>query len=315
MSKTSLLLVFFSFFMLASNAQNLPKINNTITPQHQRVEGTKLYMIIPEGFEQAAEIIAFGQPGKDNSIIIREAAGSYKESIQQFMTENMAVKGLKIISQEKMKLNDDDATLIRLTQKVHRTTFSKYLLFFGDNDYNVMVSAVFGQDDATIESMMKKSLLSVAYADEDEELQMPKGFVLDFKSSELKFAHSINDAVIYSADGGTSKNSLTQNSFFAGSSMLSTKTKNDPSVIALDRIQKQSKLPIQITHNQLITIAGLQGIEIKADTKTADGVSRNLYQVLLFEGDFYYILYGSTAENQAAQMSVFEQLARSFKKK
>ena len=40
--------------------------------------------------------------------------------------------------------------------------------------------------------------------------------------------------------------------------------------------------------------------------------SRSLYQVLLFQGETYYILFGSATENQATQIALFERLAKSF---
>jgi hypothetical protein len=300
----------FLSFCLVSFAQNIAKINNAITHDHQRVEGTKIYMVAPKNFEQVPEAIGFKQINKDNSIIVRESAGSYKSLVQIFMTENMTVKGFKIINQEKLMLNGDEATFFKLTQKVHRTTFTKFLLFFGDQEYCVLISAVFdASSDPAFEESMKKSLLSVAYKEEKEEEPMPKGFFIDFKGSGLKYARRISDAVIYSEDGSTAVNSLAKNSYFAGSGKTD---RTDYEAFATERLQKQIKKTLTFDAKKPIEIDGLKGIEIMASTNTAEGKPRSLYQVLLFQGDTYYIMYGSATENTAAQMAVFQKIAQTF---
>ncbi len=290
-------------------AQNVLKINNNVTPQHQKVIGTKLYLAVPDGFEQSVEITGFQQVGTKNSILVKEAAGNYKALAQTFMAENMAVKGLKLIGQEKLTLNGDEATLFKLTQKVGKFDFAKYLLFFGDESYCVLLSAVFASDNADLENKIKKALLSVAFKEDEVESPMPKGFRLDFNNSNLKYARSISDAVIYSADGKSVPNSLANNSFFAGNGKANT---SDFAAFSLERLQKQIKTPLKIERNNSIEIKGLQGQEIIATTVNTDGKTRYLYQVLLFKGDTYYIMYGSTMENTDAQMLIFQNIVKSF---
>jgi hypothetical protein len=290
-------------------AQNTLKINNNVTPQHQKVFGTKLYMIVPDGFEQSVEITGFQQVNTKNSILVKEAAGNYKALTQTFMAENMAVKGLKLIGQEKLTLNGDEATLFKLTQKVDKFNFAKYLLFFGDESYCVLLSAVFAPDNAALEDKIKKSLFSVAFKEEEIESPMPKGFRLDFKNSNLKYARSISDAVIYSADGLSVPNSLANNSFFAGSGKATT---TDYAAFSLERLQKQIKTPLKVESNKPLEIRGLQGQEIIATTITADGKTRYLYQVLLFRENTYYIMNASSMENTETQMTAFQRIAKTF---
>ncbi len=308
LKKIVFVLAFLSLFV-ASYAQTLTKINNQVTPQHVAVQGSKLYMIPVEGFSQDLQVAGFVQVGTDNSILIKEAAGSFKSLTQTFMTENLTVKGMKLLGQEKFILNGDDAALFKVSQKVHRSTFTKFLFFFGDEDYCVLISCVFKENDTKLEEKIRKSLLSVAYKEESNVEPMPKGFRLDFSKSGLKYARSISDAVIYSQEGKTSKNALEQNSFFAGSGQAKT---TDFAAFSSDRIHKQIKTPVTIEENKAITIAGLNGQEIIASTTTTEGKTRKLYQVLLFEQGKYYILFGSTIGNTDTQIPVFQTLAKTF---
>ena len=309
MIKKWLIVCFALSVCVFSFAQNTAKINNLVTAQHEKVVGTKLYLIVPKDFQQSVEITGFQQVNSKNSILIKESAGSYKALTQTFMTENMTVKGLKLVSQEKMVLNGDEATLFKLTQKVDKFNFVKFLLFFGDDSYCVLLSAVFAANDADLEAEIKKSLLSVAFKEDVVSEPMPKGFRLDFKKSGLKYGRSISDAVIYSADGKTVPNSLAQNSFFAGSGKAKT---TDYAAFASERLQKQIKMPLKIERNNAVKIGGLEGQETVASTTTADGKTRTLYQVLLFQGENYYIMYGSTMENIETQLAVFQGIAKSF---
>jgi hypothetical protein len=171
-----------------------------------------------------------------------------------------------------------------------------------------MLSAVFPEGSADAEAI-KSSLLSLAYKEEGTDAPMPIGFTLDFSGSGLKFARRISDAVMYTADGSTSVNSLSRNSFFAGSSK---EAPADRAVYALERLQKQSKTPLTIVENKPVQMAGLSGYEISATT-TIDGRSKLLYQVLLYKEDKYYIMLGSTTENNSERLQVFRKIAATFK--
>jgi hypothetical protein len=309
MFRKNLFLFAFLSVISFSFAQNPLKINNKITPQHERVEGSKIYFIPPTGFSPRQEIMGYVQEGTNNSILVKEASGSYKSLTQTFMTENMNVKGIKLISQEKFMLNDDEATLFKVTQKVSKFTFGKFMLFSGDDDFCILVSAVFPQDNAKLEAEIKKSLMTIAFKEIDESLPQPRAFNLKFADSNLKFARKIVDAVIYSGDGKTSVNALEKNSFFAGSGVAKTQ---DYLAFSADRLQKQIKTNLKIESNNPIKIAGLEGSEIIASTTTSDGKARLLYQVLLFNDGNYYIMYGSAIEDSAKQLAVFQQLAKSF---
>jgi hypothetical protein len=326
MLKKTISVCCFISLIISAFAQNI-KINNSVTSAHQRVEGTKLYMIPPTGFVQATEILGFHEENSGNTILVRESAGSYKSLVQTFMTENMTVKGIKVKSQEKIMLNGDEATFFTLEQKVHRTTFTKLLLFFGDSDYATLVSAVFPKGDTKHGEAARKAILSAAYREENLAVPMPNGFRITFKDSGLQWARSISGAVIYTANGSTSSNAIVDNSFFAGSN--STKETNY-AAFAKERLQKQIKTELKIESEKEVTIGGLKGYEIKANTlmpaqtltpppnnKKAKPISipeksRSLYQVLLFQGETYYILFGSATENQATQIALFERLAKSF---
>lgn len=295
-----------AFILSAQNKAG--DIVNKVGPEHIRVEGAKIYMVPPANFEQVLGSIGFKDNNSDNSIIIREAVGSYKSSLQSFLSENLIINGIKIVNQEKFLLNGNEATLFTLTQKVNRKSFGKYLLFFGDDDYNVMISAVFPEGDQQA-AEIKKSMLSVAYPEESKDSPMPAGFKLDFSGTGLKFARSLSDAVMYTADGKTSVNSLIRNSFFAGSNK---EIPTDKAAYSLERLQKQIKTKLTIEENKPIQIQGLSGYEITASTIAADGTSRSLYQVLLFAADKYFILYGSATENREERIATFKKIVKSF---
>lgn len=303
----SLVLLFQSIY-----AQAPIKINNTVTDAHRRVEGTKIYMVVPEDFESVEEMIGFRLAGSENSMIIRESAGSYKELMQTFLTENLSIRGIKIEENQKMIINGDEATFYRLTQKVHRTIFTKLVLFYGDAEYCVLISAVMKQQDGKrIEELFKNTMLSVAYKDENETQIMPKGIFIDLDKSELKFARSFGDAVIYSINGSTSVNALTECSLFAGNGQC--KENEDKITFAQDRFKKQSKSPITITQQNEVNIDGLKGYEM-VGTTTTDDKKRWLHQVLLFiDNNKYYILMGSTT--QEAKLADFQRIAKTFKQR
>ena len=89
-------------YSLSANAQGKgAEINNKIGPEHVRVEGSKVYMVPPAGYEQVVGSIGFKDAKSDNSIIIREAVGSYKSLLESFQTENLKINGLKMLGKDK----------------------------------------------------------------------------------------------------------------------------------------------------------------------------------------------------------------------
>ncbi len=299
----------FMCYAVSGNAQGKGmEINNKMGLGHIRVESSKVYMVPPAGYEQVIGSIGFKDSRSDNSIIVREAVGSYKSLLESFLKENLKINGLKMLGQEKLTLNNEEATFFTLMQKVGPKTFGKYLLLFGDDEYNVMISAVFPEGSAEADAI-KQAMLSVAYKEERVDAPMPVGFSIDFSGSGLKFARRISDAVMYTADGSSSNKSLTKNSFFAGSGK---EAPADRAAFSLERMQKQTKSQLTITENKPVQIAGLPGYEISATT-TAEGGNRMLYQVLLFRENMYYILLGSATENHSERLQTFRKIAATVK--
>jgi hypothetical protein len=91
----------------------------------------------------------------------------------------------------------------------------------------------------------------------------------------------------------------------------------DRKLFAAERMQKISSLEnIRLNVTDAVRIDGLDGFEsLGVATDVESGSAVEVYQVILFDEDGYYVIHGITSEQVgAAQLPIFRQIAGSFTK-
>jgi hypothetical protein len=136
-------------------------------------------------------------------------------------------------------------------------------------------------------------------------------------TTDLKFAKRIQNSLLYTKDGmvpATNPN----DPILVVSQAISTVVVIDPKDYSQKRLAltKQAK-NIEIISTDPITIGGLQGYEIVANAvDAATNKPIVVYQVMLFEGQTYYIIQGLADSNAKSKyLPEFKKIATSFRKK
>jgi hypothetical protein len=106
--------------------------------------------------------------------------------------------------------------------------------------------------------------------------------------------------------------------FFIAAPSLSDVPIQNQRQFAVDRLYETAETRIATIRSNLeVTIDGLDGYEIIAEGEDSDSeIPVVVYQVMLFDGDSYYLMQGLVGMQQAEEyLPEFQAMAESFKRK
>lgn len=282
------------------------------------VQGTRVTLAPPEGFEVSDRFPGFILKEHNASIMVTEMPGPYEPIISGFsMPEELQKQQMQKISEEILPERALPAKLIHLKQEAYETTWLKWILIMGNETGTLIVTATFlKQDEALFSAVMKEAVLSTQW-NVNETKNLFDG--LDFRISHinsfevkermghnilLKSSKEIPDATHYPAF------------FVIGLSFSEQLFIQDLTVFAKKRLfQTEQVKDLWIEQEKEITLDGLKGIELIATGKHVKFPHiLTLYQVVLLDKAGYVLMQGIMEEKEKNQrLSLFQKVAYSFK--
>ena len=312
--RTSLLLIV--GFLFLSTAFGQDKIENKLTGEHINVSGTKVSLIPPRGFVKAPNFLGFQQTESGSTIMILDIPGPFSETSKGLTKEGLLSKGIEIKEIQKMTLNNLPAILAIGEQNAYGNVYTKYVMAFGSDKETILLNGACPKNLEEIGKLIKASILTAVY-DADKKINPFEtvDFELDVSKSKLRFAKSMSNSLIFTADGELPTKSEDKITLIATKSFTEIDIQ-DKKLFALNRLKQ---MPIELEKIQAtteITIDGVSGYEMIAsakDKKTGD--SEKIYQVILFSDKLYYLLFGSTNDKSEKNINELKQVVRTFKRK
>lgn len=291
-------------------------INTTKTPQHQEIRGSKISMIAPKAFVVGTNFMGFQQAETNSSIMVVEIPGAFAEISKGLTKENLQKQGVQVERIESSTINQFPGLFITAEQTTKEVLFRKYFLVFGTDKETIVITGMVPKGSAEIENLIKNALMTTFY---DADKVLTPLNALDFEiateGTDFVFAKAMTNMLVYNRDGKFPSETDDKASLVVAKG-FSREAITDKKEFATNRI---NMLPVQITKINAVVpieISGLSGFEITAegvDRKT--GMKEQAYQVMLFEGNSYYILFGSSEANFESNLTVFQKLVRTFKLK
>lgn len=309
---------------VAARSQQIPVrslANKPIVPDrqtHTDVRGSKVSLIKPPGFTTADTFPGFQQDSTQASIVVTEIPAGYPQAVAGFTAANLKSRGMTQIGKEKITIDGNPGLLLQLTQSANGTTYRKWIAIFGDASETVTIVATMPQkEQPSLFRSLKNSITSAKWS----RTKVVDPFA-DLKyavtaTPDLKFTKRIQNALLYTKDGvvpATNPN----DPILVVSQAISTVVVIDPREYSQKRLAlTQQATNIEIVSTEPITIGGLQGYEIVANAVDASTNKPILvYQVMLFEGQTYYIIQGLVDSNAKSKyLPKFKEIAASFRKK
>lgn len=294
------------------------KISNTLDADYKLIEGTKVSLVPPKDFSKAMNFAGLENIETNSSIMVTEIPGPFSEITKGFTAEGFKSKGIEVISTEQILLNESPALFISTKQEVAGVTYNKYILCLDAGKETIMVNgSTLNDNKASLKRAIKNALLSLIY---DAKNQINPWDNVDYTvksdSSKLYLTKNISNAFVFSVDGNLPTKSFDKTTLIISKS-FSKVSITDKKQFTTDRLRQLTvgESP-KIEQVKAISIDSLDGYEIVATvTKVKTGETEKIYETILFNGDSYYIFWGSTNQNFDKNIQRLRKVVKTFKRK
>lgn len=176
------------------------QIQTKKTNKHIRIEGTKVFGIIPSDFRCIREL---GRYQKNKNLyvqIIESNASNFTEAKPNFTKQNIEANGSQIGVLSPTKLNEYEA--IYLEGPSNDPDETKIMLVFGDKSFVVTIVGVCKTTDTEGKEELQKIFKSIYY---DKSLQLDPlelaNFEFDQTITNFKYAMTASNIFIYAENG------------------------------------------------------------------------------------------------------------------
>jgi hypothetical protein len=288
-------------------------------PKLVKVPDTKVSLVPPAGLRLTERFPGFSDEETGSSIMITQMPTPYSEITNWITKEEFAKRGMSLLSRREVSLNGRSGILLHVRQEAHSVAFLKWIVAAGNEKESVLVTATFPEEmKAQLSSAMEQSALSVHW-DAEAKIDPLAGLNFSFNDDPLlKFAERISRTVILTKDGVLPGKATNDSLFIIGSS-LPHPIISDLGKFAEERLMQIEQVSgIAIKKQSDVTIDGLSGKEIVAEAQWKDlpDAPVVVYQVLLLDGEYHFIMQGfAPRKEQEKYLAVFTRIAKSFRKK
>lgn len=279
-----------------------------------QVAGTKCSLIPPAGFTTATTFSGFQEKASGASIMINEMPASYNVVVNGFTEDALKTRGMTLTGKSTIQLRGSESTLLRVTQPANGTTYTKQILILQYAAGTVLVNGTYPFAAKEMDSLMKKSLLSIVYDSAQQlNLEATVPFQISVAHTALKPAKYISGSLLYTPDGQLPG---TQPSFVVGGS-FSRMDIPDRLTFVKERLKNlpggESSAIQKVAE---VNIDQMPGYEIIAQKESKTSSPELVYLVMLFsnQGE-YYVMVGQATDNFEKNTQLFRTVAGTFKRK
>jgi len=295
----------------------------------QRVPGTPVEMIAPEGFVTAGKFAGFQQESTQSSIFVslipvpESIIDQTLLNIQQTLTdpEKLKQQNMQLISQQEIALGDEQVLLLKASQSSGLGDYYKWILVLNDNENIILVNGVFPQkhandlDQPILDTILSTRVLSDAVISPFD--------TVNFTIRETQRFVINEDLLMTTAlllnEPNAPHPALPQNHpSLIIAQAFSTVVINQLEAFSRERLSQYPQIKqVKIQHTQQQTIDGLQAFEIEAQARDYEtDAPLAVLQVIIADKSTYYIATGLTAyESKSIDFKDFREVIYTFARK
>jgi hypothetical protein len=282
----------------------------------ERVTGTQIVIDPPTYLEPAKQFSGYVDEEYGTSIMIAEIPGPINEVMKGMNKKGFANKGVTLLSTEDIKLGNDSAKLMKLSQTAYELDFTKWMVLLGDDTKSIIIAASFQTElSSEVSDKLKKTILTSRW-ERGSKIDFFEG--LTFKVDEtksLKIANKMGNALILTKDGlFPIENKKSPYAIIAASYSNTYEIKSRANY-ARERLMKSDGFTnIEVIDQSQTKVNNLNGeiilakaLDIKSNTW------KYIHFSMLFNDDSYYIIQSiAELEEQKLIESEFQSLLASF---
>ncbi len=278
------------------------------------IPGTKVSIEPPRDFVLATQFPGVQNAELASSIMTSELPAPVEAVTAGFTAEGLLSRGMTLRSSEEVTVAGGPGRLISVTQVANGATFEKWMAAFGNSSATVLVVATYPQTLASeLRAPMRSAVLSATWKPEAK-LDPFDGLSFRIRESKhLKIQNRVQNMLLL-AHPARSPSSLLEPFAVVGSSHSPVRI-DDLELFARQRITQTAQISdLREIHGESVEVAGRPAYEITAKAKDLkSGESLHVYQLVLVEGQSYYLMQAMVGESQFDQyLPEFRAIARSL---
>lgn len=284
------------------------------TPEVIGIPGTRVSIEAPPDFVLASQFAGLQNPELASSIMISELPAPVAGVTAGFTAEGLLSRGMTLRSSEEVSVAGRPRRLISVTQVANGTTFEKWMAAFGNSSATVLVVATYPQTLASkLRAPMRSAVLSATW-NPDARLDPFDGLSFRIRESKhLKIQNRVQNTILL-AHPARSPSSPAEPFAVVGSSYSPVRI-DDLERFARQRVTQTAQISdLRDIQGGYVEAAGRPAYEITARANDLEsGESLSVYQLVLVEGDTYYLMQGMVGESRFDEyLPEFREVARSL---
>ncbi len=281
------------------------------------IPGSRVVLAPPPGFAPSSSFAGFVDEAGHASITVLDfPAPAFTDFVTGMTTEALTVRGLKVARNERRRIDGHDAMWIEGEQPVQGSRVAKWLVIVAAPAATAMVTV--NQPVAGLSperrSAIEAALQSIAVT--AQPIVAPRD-ALPYQVTEVSpfvFSRALMGAGMMFED--RADHSARRADLFVGHSLGSSRVQaGQEEQFALTLLQGiDTIVEPAIESSRPVEQDGLAGLELAATAKDrTSGAPLTIYQTILFDGDRYFRLVGTTTRAAAdANLPKFRQMLASF---
>jgi hypothetical protein len=281
------------------------------------VKGTHVMVVPPAGFEMAERFPGYMSEETGSSVMVSELPAPFDAVAKGLNEAGFRKQGMALLTMEETSYGAYKGVLASASQSARGVDFLKWLAVFGDEQTTYLVTASFPREaESELSELLKNTVMGARVITAASD---PFG-ALTFRvipAGDMKITKVIGNNMLLSKGGVFPAKGAETPVMVIGASASKGLEIPDRKLFAAERMQKISSLEnFHQNSTEPIRIDGLDGFEsLGVATDVESGSAVEVYQVILFDEDGYYVIHGITSEQVgAAQLPIFRQIAGSFTK-
>ncbi|MEM8888432.1 MAG: hypothetical protein AAGD28_10665 [Bacteroidota bacterium] len=318
MKQLQKLLLFLSLVIAFLNL-SAQEINDytSLTDSHVQIEGTAVYLIPPQNFEASSRMKGFTNPSDPTSMImLMEIPGPIEKFSSEFTPEKFEAQGMKVLSINKVLVQEDQGFELEVEQDANGYSFSKYILVYGDEQTSIMINGTHLKDSAELGKQIRESIKSIVV---NKDLKVDPlsalSFTIEPEAGGLQVFRVMGNAVILNRDGKAPTESEDKLSVIVDKSFQKTEIPN-PKAFCIKRLKNYpDDYELDLDYGiQEVELDGISGYGLKANNR--DDETEKAYQLLLFDEEVgYFLIFATYLASEEKAWEDAQKVIQTFKRK
>ena len=289
-------------------------LNTSALAEPVRVPGTGIRMDPPAGFSRADRFPGFQQTDQGASIMVTEIEGPAAEVRRGMTRKSLASRGMTLIESRVVKVEGGEALLLHVSQKAQGIDYGKWMLVGGSRERTIIVVGTFPSAASDLSESIRRALLTVSWTGKaSADLFESLTFRVD-ATPKMRLADRMGNMLLLTESGNLDSGDPNMAILVVGASISETQI-DDLEAFSKERVAKIDRLEnVQNLRGAKVHVDDLTGYELTArgiDPKNQRSVG--LYQLLLADGNSYYVAQGFVASGRMEEvLPTFRRVMDSF---